>query len=218
MKLTEKLETIFIKILFVLQVDKFMPEFYKSILVGDNFFLNLAVMNMGFRMSYEERTMQSGYCVSGLTIEQAIIHVESMSPNQLIMLNIGSADIAMGKELIDLIYGMLRLLRACKVAEVTPILTTLLPMLNYRQGHRASVMNEFNEFLVKNPFNFPVIQLHNAFYDHRGILEQQCYQALPRHVSGMRNSLVFWSGMGRQRVMKILTREIGSAILKILIK
>lgn len=195
-----------------------MPEFYKSILVGDNFFLNLAVMNMGFRMTYEKRLMQSGCCVSGLTINKAIAQVESMSPNQLIMLNIGSADIAMGKELVDLIYGMLKLLRACKAAEVTPILTTLLPMLNYRQGHRASVMNEFNEFLVKNPFNFPVIQLHNAFYDHQGILEVKCYQAAPRHVSGMRNPLVFWSGMGRHRVMKILTREIGSAILKILVK
>lgn len=195
-----------------------MPEFYKSVVVGDNFFLNLAVMDMGFHMSNRDRIMQSGYCVSGLSIDEATANIEAMDPNQIILLNIGSADIAKGKELVELIFSMLRLLRVCRDNEITPILTTLVPMLNYRLEQRVSVMNEFNEFLVKNPFNFPVIQLHNEFHDYKGILEPKCFQSAPRHVSGMRKSLVFWSSMGRQRVMRKLTREFGSAILKILLK
>lgn len=187
-------------------------------LVGDNFFLNLAVMDMGFRMVNHDRILQSGLCVSGQTIAEAAKNIESIGPNQIILLNVGSIDIVQGKELVDMIYGMFRLLRVCRENEITPILTTILPLANYRLGNRASVTNGFNEFLMKNPFNFPVIELHKTFMNDDGTISHAFYQQSTRFVSGLRKPVVFWNRMGRQRIMKTLTQELGSAILKILIK
>lgn len=195
-----------------------MPEFYKCTLVGDNFLLNLAVMEMGFRMLNRDRILQSGYCVSGQTIAEARMQIEGMSPNQVILLNVGSIDIVNGKELIDMIYAMMLLFRTCTIRQIKPIIMTLCPLANYRLGNRAVVTNGFNEFLVKNLFNFPVIEMHKAFFHSDGSLDPQCFQGSTRFVSGMRKPLVFWSRMGRQRIMKTLTQELGSAILKILIK
>lgn len=141
-----------------------------------------------------------------------------MSPNQVILVNIGSCDIVNGKELVDLIWDMLRLMRTCQLKEITPILTTILPIGNFRLGNRVDVTNGFNELLIKNHFNFPVIELHKVFTQNDGALNADCYQQAVRHVSGIRKPLVFWSRLGRQRVLKTLTQELGEAFLKILVK
>lgn len=169
-------------------------------------------------MVNRDRILQSGFCVSGQTIAEAARNIENIGVNQIILLNVGSIDIVQGKELVDMIYGMFRLLRICRMNEITPILTTLLPLANYRLGNRAAVTNGFNEFLVKNPFNFPVIELHKTFTNDDGMMSQHFYQQSTRFVSGLRKPLVFWNRMGRQRIMKTLTQQLGSAILKILIK
>lgn len=175
-------------------------------------------MDMGFRMLNRDRILQSGFCVSGQTIAEAAKNIESIGANQIILLNVGSIDIVQGKELIDMIYAMFRLMKVCKMNEITPILTTLLPLANYRLGNRAAVTNGFNEFLVKNPFNFPVIELHKTFSNDDGAMSMNFYQQTTRFVSGLSKPVVFWSRMGRQRVMRTLTQELGSAILKILMK
>lgn len=195
-----------------------MPKYYKCLLVGDNFFLNLAVMNMGFRMMTSDRILQSGYCVSGLTINEARRNIEGMPSNQIIILNIGSTDIAQGKELIDLICDASRLFKACIANEISPILTTIAPLANYRTGNRAAVTSSFNEFLMHNQLNFPVIDLHKKFLNNKGQVDLRYYQPAPRHVSGMRNPLVFWNRFGHQTIMRILRQELGSALLQIIMK
>ena len=175
-------------------------------------------MELGFRMVNHEHIFQSGFCVSGLTIAEATRNIEKIGSNKIVLLNVGSVDIIQGKELVDLICDMFRLIKVCDNHRITPILTTILPVVNCRAGNRVSVTDGFNEFLMRNPFNFPVIELHKLFLDTNGNVDLRCYQPSPRFVSGMRNPLVLWNCLGRQRVHKALTQELGSAILKILIK
>lgn len=194
------------------------PEFYKFVLVGDNFFLNLAVKSMNYRMIFRENILQSGYCVSGQTIDRANETIKRMHPNQLILLNIGAVDIMNGRELIELVISMMRLLKTCRSNGITPVLATLPAIANHRINSRAFVTTEFNKFLMKNPFDFPVIDLHEAFIKSDGMMDPNCYEEVPRYVSGFKKPLVLWSKMGRQRAMTFLKEKIGSAILKILIK
>lgn len=175
-------------------------------------------MDLGYRMINCDRILQSGFCVSGQTIAETNRNIRKLAPNQIILLNVGSVDIAQGRELVDMVFEMLRLLKTCINNGITPILTTVVPLANYRLGNRVGVTNSFNEFIVKNPFNFPVIELHKLFLNHRGSIDSHFYHPAPRYVSGTRKPLVFWTRPGRQKVLKTLTQELGSAILKILFK
>jgi maternal effect protein oskar len=188
-------------------------------MVGDNFFLNLAVFSMNFRMKSNCHVLQSGLCISGQTIDDVADKILEMDPNQIILLNIGSVDIMNGKHTIDLIISMMRLMNNCKLKEITPILTTLPPIANYRFPlSRVKIMNEFNDLLIKNPFNFPVIELHNALNNSDGKMDEVFYQSNPRFVGGFKKPIVLWNRMGRDRIMNVLKEEIGSAILKILLQ
>lgn len=169
-------------------------------------------------MFNHDNIFQSGFCVSGLTIAEATMNMEKVGPNKIVLLNVGSTDIVQGKELIDMICGMLRLMKICKMLDIVPILTTILPLANCGFGNRTRVTNGFNEFLMHNPFKFPVIELHKLFLINHGTMNFHCYQPVSRSVSGMREPLVMWNCLGRKRVLRTLTQELGSAILKILIK
>ena len=165
-----------------------------------------------------ENILQSGYCVSGQSIDNATECIKRMQPNQLILLNIGAVDIMSGRDLIEVVISMMRLLKTCKSNDITPVLTTLPAIANHRINSRAFVTTEFNKFLMKNPFDFPVIDLHEAFMKSDGKMDPNCYEDVPRYVSGFKKPLVLWSKMGRQRAMTTLKEKIGSAILKIIIK
>lgn len=175
-------------------------------------------MDLGYRMVNHDRVLQSGFCVSGQTIAEATKNIKKIAGNQIILLNIGSADIIQGKELIEMIYETVHLLRVCLAKGITPVLTTLLPLANYRLGNRVEVADGFNEFLIKNPFKFSVIELHKAFSNSDGSMDSNYYQPNTRYVSGMKRPLVFWNRLGRKKIIKTLTKELGSAILKILIE
>jgi OSK domain len=186
-------------------------------MMGDNFFLNLAVMELGYRLVKRDNTLQSGFCISGLTIERAARMIPNLAPKTVVLLNIGSVDIMQGKELIDLIYGMIHLLKTCERHKVTPILTTLPPLANYRLGDRASVTDNFNLFIMKNPFNYPVIELHKELLQGKSI-DFHYFQQIPRHVPGLRSAIVLWNILGRQRIIKTLSKQIGTAVLRLMIE
>jgi maternal effect protein oskar len=169
-------------------------------------------------MVLHENVLQSGYCVSGQTIDKAADHIKRMRPNQIILLNIGAVDIMNGKALIELVISMMRLLKICRSNGITPVLSTLPPIANHRINSRDFVTNEFNKFLMKNPFDYQVIDLQKAFIKIDGLMDANCYEEVPRYVSGYKKPLVLWNKMGRQRALTFLKQEIGSAILKLLIK
>lgn len=169
-------------------------------------------------MISRENILQSGYCVSGQTIDRATETIKRMHPKQMILLNIGAVDIMNGRELIELVISMMRLLKTCRSNNITPVLATLPAIANHRIYSRALITTEFNKFLMKNPFDYPVIDLQEAFINSDGKMDPNCYDEIPRYVSGFKKPIVLWSKMGRQRAMTTLKEKIGSAILKILIK
>lgn len=175
-------------------------------------------MDLGYQMMKRDDILQSGFCVSGQTISEAARNISRIARNQIILLNVGSVDIAHGSELIDMICEMSNLIGTCNASGVFPILTTLPPLVNYHSGNREMVTNGFNDFIAKNPYNVPVIELHKIFLNRDGQTNLNMYQQCAKHVSGMRNPLVFWSRTSRQKVLNGLKQELGAAILKILIK
>lgn len=153
-----------------------------------------------------------------MTIAEATENIASIAPNNIILLYIGSVDIIEGMDLIDMVCAMIRLMNVCILYNIKPILTTLLPLANYRQRDRVAVTDGFNEFLMKNPFDFPVIELHNLFLKSNGTMNSHYYETRTGFVSGMKKPISLWSMVGRKRVLKRLKQELGSAVLKILIK
>jgi hypothetical protein len=184
--------------------------------VGDNFFLRLAVMEMGYKMTIDEDRYKSGSCVSGQTIHEATANLENFSENQVIIVNIGSIDIINGKELVDVILEIMRLLKLCQRKSIVPILTTLPPIAIYGLDDRAEVLNHYNEFLRQNPFNFPVIDLNRVFYNDNETLDCHCFQTQIRHMKGFSKPLVFWSRYGREKMMRCLTKSLGLSLMQIM--
>lgn len=198
------------------QFDKFCPEFYGCRLVGDGFFLRLAVMEMGYKMTLKDRRYKSGSCVSGQTIKEASAVCQGLDDNQMIIVNIGSTDILNGKELVDILLEMMTLMKICAKKSIIPILTTLAPLGHRNKGNRSEVLQAFNEFLRDNPYNFPVIDINKSFLRTNGTLNHRCLQQRPRNMMGFSKSLVFWSQSGRNKVMDCLRKSMGDAILQIL--
>jgi OSK domain len=174
------------------------------------------MMNLGFQKIKRNRVWQSGFCVSGQTIAEATKNLENVADNEFVLLNVGSSDIIKGRELIELMLDMIKLWNVCVKQNLKLIMTTLPPLANYRLGNRSSVTDGFNKFLLNNPFDFPVIKIHETMLTKEGTMNMSCYQNFPRKVSGVHKPIVFWSRAGRQRIMKTLTRELGDAILKIM--
>lgn len=153
-----------------------------------------------------------------MTIDEATVHIEQIGNGKVILLNIGSVDIIKGKELIELFISMMRLLLVCKEKLITPILTTLAPIANHRHKvSRVKVTDDFNDFLIRNPYKFPVIQLHKAFNKSDGKIDADCFQQAPRFMGGFKKPIVLWNNKGQQRILSVLKQEIGAAILKILL-
>lgn len=173
-------------------------------------------MEMRFKMTIQENRYKSGSCISGQTIHEACTNLENYHENQVIIVNIGSMDIINGKELVDVILEIMRLLKLCQRKCIVPILTTLPPLGIYGVGNRTEVLNYYNDFLRQNPFNYPVIDLNRAFYNDDGTLNIHCYQTQMRLMKGFPKPLVFWSKYGREKMMKTMTQSLGLALIKIM--
>lgn len=173
-------------------------------------------MEMGYKMALKDRRYKSGSCVAGQTIKEASAACQSLEDNQMIIVNIGSTDIINGKELVDLIFEMMRLMKICEKKSIIPILTTLPPLGHYSRGNRTEVLQSFNDFLRENPFNFPVIDINKGFLRKNGALNHRCLQNRSRYMTGCSKPVVFWSQEGRNKVMDCLRKSLGDAILQIL--
>eukprot|EP00099_Drosophila_melanogaster_P013482 NP_001303468.1 oskar, isoform D [Drosophila melanogaster] len=155
-------------------------------LMGDDFMLYLARMELKCRFRRHERVLQSGLCVSGLTINGArnrLKRVQLPEGTQIIV-NIGSVDIMRGKPLVQIEHDFRLLIKEMHNMRLVPILTNLAPLGNYCHDK--------------------VIDIHSCLINERGVVRFDCFQASPRQVTGSKEPYLFWNKIGRQRVLQVI--------------
>lgn len=186
-------------------------------LIGDENFLNMAVFDMKFEKEPRMRIRQSGGCVSGLRISDATHLIQEIEDDSVtrIIVNVGSVDVAEGRNLIDLIQDMRQFLNTCRILQIIPILTTLAPLPSHQLSNKRAVHDGFNKYIRNRlSLEFPVIDLHKCLLRPDGSINFNLYQAEPRFVSGSRKAFTVWNKPGRIRVYNMLVENLGLAIIQ----
>ncbi|XP_059621648.1 uncharacterized protein LOC132265143 isoform X2 [Phlebotomus argentipes] len=118
-------------------------------LIGDDFFLEMARLEMGFGRKPGHRIHQSGMCVSGQTIQAAFDRM-LYSPDKRVILNLGTVDLLHGRDALDIINDYNRLLRMLKNKGIEVIITTLPPIVNHSYlGSLKRNWEVLNAFLIQ---------------------------------------------------------------------
>ncbi|KAL5273559.1 hypothetical protein ACFFRR_000353 [Megaselia abdita] len=173
-------------------------------MIGDDFLLYLAKMELGCKFTPRKKVYQSGLCVSGQTISDARLRVstaETLAP--YVIINIGSVDILNGKPLVRMENEAIRLTEAIRARNSVPIWTSLTPLANY--NHQPLIVNKvkkFNEFLERTMNENHYIDISGRVKNTNGKTLYDCYQPAPRIVSGSKHPHLFWNKIGRQRILK----------------
>lgn len=177
-------------------------------LVGDDFMLYLARMELKCKFKTGEKILQSGLCVSGQTIKAAAKRISQQRfVNSRMIINIGSVDILQGKSLVQIQHDFLELLAVLREREIYPIVTTLAPLALY--NHEKSVKDRLERFNVFIKQRAPkVIDIWSCVVNQRGQTLFDCFQNEPRQVTGGPDSYLFWNKIGRQRILKKIESEI----------
>ncbi|XP_013106491.2 maternal effect protein oskar [Stomoxys calcitrans] len=182
------------------------------LLMGDDFFLFMARMELRCKFKKHQRILQSGLCVSGQTINAAIKRINALNDNgRSIIVNIGSVNIMQRRQLVQIEHDFRELIKAMLKKGINPILTTLAPLANY--NHENDVKNNlerFNEFIKREgeKRNLVVIDIWKCLANEKGHILFDCYQNQPRLVSGAAESYVFWNKIGRQRVLQLIESKL----------
>lgn len=147
-------------------------------MVGDDFLLYLAKMELGCKFAPGKRVYQSGLCVSGQTISDACLRVstaEILAP--YVIINIGSVDILNGKPLVRMENEAIRLTEAIRARGSVPIWTSLAPLGNYNhQPQISSKVTKFNEFLERTMNENHYIDISGRVKNTNGKTLYDCYQ------------------------------------------
>ncbi|CRK87442.1 CLUMA_CG001243, isoform A [Clunio marinus] len=192
------------------------PNLFGCMLVGDDNLLNISLFDLKFLRNRDAKVRQSGSCISGLTIAKATKQIEEIT-NPMIkhaIINVGSIDIAEGRQLIEMITDFFELLNTCELKSITPIITTLPPLPNYSLFNKKAILNDFNYFIRKNlSQQHSVIDLNLCMLTKDGTENLSFYQPVGRYTSGTKKMLLLWNKLGRRRVHRMLIRNLGAAIL-----
>ncbi|XP_055851653.1 maternal effect protein oskar [Episyrphus balteatus] len=177
-------------------------------LLGDDFMLYLARMELKCKFKPGEKILQSGLCISGQTISAATKRITQLRyVNNRMIINIGSVDILQGKPLVQIQHDFLELISVLAERGVVPIVTTLAPLALY--GHEKSIKDRLERFNVFIKQRAPkVIDIWSCVVNEKGQTLFDCFQDKPRQVSGSHDSYLFWNKIGRQRVLKKIESEI----------
>lgn len=175
----------------------------------------MALFDLGFKQEDDQRIRQSGHCVSGLRISEATKRVQKMDEKvEHVIINVGSVDIAEGRQLIEMIKDLSMLLTACNRKKITPILTTLTPLPNHAMGNQQKILTGYNDFIRLHLKSFySVIDLYKCLLDKKGLPNMSLYQPDTRHISGSRKSFLLWNKPGRRCVRKMLIKNLGHAVV-----
>lgn len=176
----------------------------------------MALFEMKFKANQSARIRQSGHCVSGLRIKQATQRVLKLNKDEVqhVILNVGSVDIAEGKQSIEIIHDFAELLAACDSTGIIPIVTTLPPLPNYYLSNKHVILNAFNHYIRTTTFHsYPVIDLNKGMIYKDGKTNINMYESAPVYVSGSKTSFVLWNRVGRKRMFSMIMKNIGQALI-----
>lgn len=150
---------------------------YNYQLIGDDFFLTVATMELHSSFNNKHRICQSGYCISGQTIRDVthrVLNWPHLSNN--VIVNIGSVDILHGHNLFEMIADFRDMMCAFGQRGIHPIVTTLPPLAN--MTHIPDVVMtvaKFNEYL-RRTYDY-VIDLWDCLVDSKNSrILYECYQ------------------------------------------
>ncbi|XP_046805267.1 maternal effect protein oskar [Lucilia cuprina] len=182
------------------------------LLLGDDFFLYMARMELRCKFKKNQRVLQSGLCVSGQTIGGAIKRIRALSDSRRsVIINIGSVDLMQGRQLIQIEHDFRELLLTMLKKGIKPILTTLAPLANYSHNcDLKRLLERFNEFIKREGQyrNLVVIDIWKCLVNEKGHVFFDCYQNEPRNVTGATESYLFWNKIGRQRVLQLIESKL----------
>lgn len=189
---------------------------YGTILISDDFFLGIAQHILNYRLSKINGILQCGMCVSGLTISEASNKIEELNDhrNKTALVYLGSIDIAMDKQSIELIQDLSEFVFKCHRLDIRPILCTLAPMPNFIHGNRLTALKNFNDFIRNKKLGCTVIDLNLGFMKNKKSIDylDNYYQNAPHKVSGYKKPLLLWSQDGTKRAYDVLQKNLGDAI------
>ncbi|XP_011188082.1 maternal effect protein oskar [Zeugodacus cucurbitae] len=179
-------------------------------LLGDDFFLFLARMELRCKFKKYDKVLQSGLCVSGQTICGAIRRVRQLEDQcKSVIVNIGSVDIMKGRSLVQIEHDFRELINLMFKKGFTPILTTLAPLANFAHDeHTKNKLERFNSFIKKEGKFSLVMDIWSCLVNERGHILFDCFQNEPRMVTGTSEPYVFWNKIGRQRVLQLIESQL----------
>jgi maternal effect protein oskar len=132
---------------------------------------------------------------------------------QHLLINVGSVDIAEGRELIEMIHDLRNLLNTCDRMGIYPILTTLPPLPNHMLGNKRDILKGFNEVLKQRVSQeYAVIDLNKVMVKPDDTSNLNLYQPIPRKLSGSKQALVMWNNLGRKRILTMIIKNLRNAL------
>lgn len=196
-------------------------------LLGDDFFLQLAIRNLHLPIwRYKNNlSLHCGLCISGQTISncaRALSNVNTISNRVVILL--GSVDIYNGATCDDMIHDMTKLLQTLRskfhLSNSAITICTLPPLANiaiHSYKDKSLALFCFNNWIRSladdacmrdSSFKgYRVIDLFENFSNETYTTEFDWFQTQARRVSGTKHSYVLWNRRGRKRAMSLICGE-----------
>ncbi|KAG5684147.1 hypothetical protein PVAND_013388 [Polypedilum vanderplanki] len=194
------------------------PHVCGTIIIADDFFLGITTKHLNFKAFKQDGVLQSGFCVSGLTIAAAKKMVDETICDdryKTALIYLGSIDIIQDKYLINIMQEYTDFLALCIKKKIHPVLCTLAPMPNLELiGDRLEVFNAFNVFIRANKFNMSVLDIYACFVKPKTFEYIENYYQNTSHItSGCEKPLVIWSNEGSKRVFDFVMKNLGFALV-----
>lgn len=132
-------------------------------------------------MSTTVRPRRCGLCASGQTVQAAIDYLlrrDTVVRKKKVIINLGTMDIVEGHSLINLKYDFEKLVHACEVKGLEPIITTLAPLLcGSKAAERNQVLRAFNQHLYDRFHKeYDIVDIWCRMADSKGHAIHACYQ------------------------------------------
>ncbi|XP_012532829.1 uncharacterized protein LOC105834706 [Monomorium pharaonis] len=197
-------------------------------LIGDDFFLQLAIRNLHlpiWRCKKDSLALHCGLCVSGQTISdctRALKNITTISNRVVILL--GSVDVYNNATCDEMIRDMTELLQVLRskfhLSNTAITICTLPPLANlgihaYKTQNLALLsFNNWIRSLADDPakrdssfVNYSVIDLYQQYCGENFITNYDLFQIQARRVSGTKHSYVLWNLQGRQHAMSLIYED-----------